>query len=255
MPGFERIDYQEKEAAQAVFDEGGVLFAHGFDTIRQRFHVREFEAVCEERFNSRNCLAVTSGTAALKISLKALGVSQGDEVITQAFNFIATIEAILDCGAKPVIADIDDTLNMDPVDLEKRISPKTKVILPVHMLGVPVRMTEVMEVSNAHGLPVLEDNCESIGASYHGKALGTLGNVGVMSFDHGKMITTGEGGLILSNDEMIARYCREYHDHGHENNPELPRGRDTRKIYGFNHRITELQGAIGKVQLGKLDKM
>ena len=255
MPGFEWIDDQERAAAQSVFDEGGVLFAHGFENMRSRFHVREFEAACEEKFDSRECLAVSSGTAALKIGLRALGVRQGDEVITQAFNFIATIEAILDCGAKPIIADIDDTLNIDPDDLERRITANTKVILPVHMLGVPAHMTEVLAVSHDRGLPVLEDNCESIGARYKGKMLGTLGDVGAMSFDHGKMITTGEGGLVLSNNEVTSRFCREYHDHGHENNPELPRGKDTRSIYGFNYRMTELQGAIGKIQLSKLDKM
>ena len=255
MPGFEWIGEEEKNAVSSIFDEGGVLFAHGFEGMRKHFHVREFESKCCERFGARHALAVTSGTSAIKVALKAVGVRFGDEVITQAFNFIATVEAILDCGAVPVIANVDDTLNMDLEDLKTLITPKTKAILPVHMLGVAAEMKGILKLASEHKLPLVEDNCEAIGGTYSGKALGTLGDVGALSFDQGKMIATGEGGMLLSNNSDIDRYSRHYHDHGHECNPNFPRGRDTHSIYGFNYRMTEMQGAIGKVQLSKLSKM
>ena len=104
-------------------------------------------------------------------------------------------------------------------------------------------------------MPVVEDNCESIGAMYNGQSLGTLGQVGAISFDQGKMLATGEGGMVLTNDATVSKYACEYHDHGHEGNPDRPRGRDTHSIYGFNYRMTEMQGAVGKVQLSKLNRM
>jgi 8-amino-3,8-dideoxy-alpha-D-manno-octulosonate transaminase len=253
MPGFELINEEEKNAVNKLFEDGGVLFPHGFDALRKNYHVREFEELSTKYFNCEHSLAVSSGTAAIKIGLKAIGVKPGDEVITQAFNFIATIEAILDCGAKPVIANVDETLNMDLEDCAQLITDKTKAILPVHMLGVPVDMNRVMEISNHYKIKVLEDNCESVGGKYDDKFLGTIGHCGVFSFDFGKAITTGEGGMVLTNEAKIDKYSREYHDHGHENNPKFPRGKDTKSIFGFNYRMTEMQAVIGKVQLGKLD--
>ena len=255
MPGFEVIDAKERNAVSRLFNESGVLIAHGLDSKRKKFHVREFEKNCSKYFKSNYCLAVSSGTAAIKIGLKALGVKPGDEVITQAFNFIATIEAILDCGAKPIIANVDRSLNMDPISLKKHITKKTKVILPVHMLGVAANMNEIMKIANNHSIKVLEDNCEAVGGKYKKAYLGTIGDIGVFSFDYGKMITTGEGGMILSKNNKLDKYCREYHDHGHQNNPKFPRGKDTKEIFGFNYRMTEMQGAIGKVQLSKLNRM
>ncbi len=255
MPGFERIDNKEKESVSKIFDDGGVLFAHGFDKIRKNYHVREFEEDCKNYFKSKYSVAVSSGTAAIKTALKASGVKRGDEVITQAFNFIATIEAILDCGAIPKICSVNSTLNMDVKSLKKLINKRTKVILPVHMLGVTAEMTKIKKIAKKFNLIVVEDNCEAVGSKYNGTFAGSLSDVGILSFDHGKMITTGEGGLVLSNKESIGKYCREYIDHGHENNKEFPRGRDTKSIYGFNYRMTEIQGAIGKIQLKKLDKM
>ncbi len=252
MPGFEIIDNKEQEAVNQIFEEGGILFAHGFDAMRKSFHVREFEEKSKKAFNAKNALAVSSGTAAIKVALKSIGVLPGDEVITQAFNFIATIEAILDCGAKPIIANVNDSLNMDVKDCETLITKKTKAILPVHMLGVPCDMDSIMELAKKNNLKVLEDNCEAVGAKYDDKYLGLIGDVGAFSFDFGKVITCGEGGLVLTNSSSIDKYAREYHDHGHENNIELPRGRDSRSIYGFNYRMTEMQAAVGKVQLDKL---
>ena len=253
MPGFEIIDDLEKKAIVKLFDEGGILMAHGFDNVRKHFYVREFEDNFKKKIKTNNALAVTSGTAAIKIALKSLGIGLGDEVITQSFNFIATIEAIIDLGAKPIIVNVDNTLNMDFKLIEKLITKKTKAILPVHMLGFSCQMDEIMKISKKYKLPVVEDNCEALGGFYKKKALGSIGHLGIFSFDFGKTITTGEGGMIITNSKKLDKISREYHDHGHENNPKLPRGKDSKSKPGFNYRMTEMQGAIGNVQLKKLN--
>ncbi len=253
MPGFEVLGIEERKAINKLFDEGGILFAHGFTNRRKKYHVREFERELAKKFNSKYSLPVSNGTSAIKIALKSLGVKPQDEVITQSFNFIATVEAIVDLGAKPIICDIDETLNMDIEDLKKKISRKTKAIIPVHMLGASCNMKEITRIAKKYKIPILEDNCEAVGGKYGTRFLGTLGDIGVMSFDFAKIITTGEGGAILTNKKKLYKYCKEYHDHGHQNNSKFPRGNDTSKIAGFNYRITELQGIIGKIQLKKLN--
>ena len=137
MPGFEVINYKEKKAVEKIFEEGGVLFAHGFEKFRKKFHVRDFEKKFSSKVKSKYSLAVSSGTAAIKIALKALGVKPGDEVITQSFNFIATIEAILDIGAIPKIANVDHTLNIDPKEIQKLITSKTKVNISFILAATP----------------------------------------------------------------------------------------------------------------------
>ena len=255
MPGFELIGKEEQFAVQKVFEEGGILFAHGFDALRKKYHVRDFEFESSKFFNAKYCIAVSSGTAGLKCALKAVGIKRGDEVITQAFNFVATIEAIIDCGAKPIICGVDNNLHLDLKDLKKKINKKTKAIIIVHMLGLGGPLKEVYSIAKERNIPLIEDNCEAIGGKIANKFLGTFGDIGVMSFDHGKMIACGEGGMILTNKEKYSNYIRQYTDHGHANNPNLPRGRDERIMAGFNYRMTELQAAVGKVQLSKLDMM
>jgi len=254
MPGFELIGKEEQDALNKIFTEsGGVLFAHGFPAQRNGiYHVREFEKEFANHFKVKHATAVSSGTAALKVALKAVGVQPGDEVITQDFTFIASVEAILDLGAKPVIAAADASLNMDVEDFRRKITPKTKAVMPVHMLGFPANIEAICTIAKEKGIAVIEDNCEATGASFKDTMLGCWGDVGVFSFDFGKIITTGEGGMVVTNNDKIAKYMREYHDHGHENNPSLPRGRDSRTIYGFNFRMTEMQGTVGRVQLKKL---
>ena len=188
MPGFEVIDNLEKKAVNKVFSEGAVFFAHGFQKLRKKYHVREFESHARKKMGSKYSLAVTSGTSATLIALKALGVKRGDEVITQAFNFIATVEAIIECGAKPVIVNIDETYNMCPKELKKAISRRTKAIIPVHMLGISAKMDEIIKIAKNKKIPILEDNCESMGAKYKGKYLACVGEVGVVSFDYGKLL-------------------------------------------------------------------
>ena len=255
MPGFELIGKEEQKAVQEVFEEGGILFSHGFDSLRKRYHVKEFEKKTTEYFKNKYAVAVSSGTAGLKSALKAVGVNSNDEVITQAFNFIGTVEAIVDCGANPIICGVDKNLHIDIDDLKSKISKKTKAIIIVHMLGMGGPINELVSFAKKLKIPIIEDNCEAIGGRLSDNLLGTIGDIGVLSFDHGKMIACGEGGMILTNNKKYYEYLCQYRDHGHENNPNLPRGRDNRIMPGFNYRMTELQAAVGKVQLSKLDFM
>ena len=253
MPGFEVIDEKEKKAISRIFDEGKVFFAHGFDKKRKHYHVREFENKLKTVFSPQmaDALCVSSGTAAIKVALKALGIGKGDNVITQSFNFIATVEAIVDTGASVIFTDIDDTLNMCPMSLESLITKKTKAIIPVHMLGVPADMISINNIGKKFKIPIIEDACEAIGAKVAKKYVGGLSEFGVFSFDFGKMITTGEGGALFSKKKNDGKIARMYHDHGHKNIPDLPRGLDRAGLIGFNYRMTEISGAFGKVQLGK----
>lgn len=253
MPGYELLGSEELDSIKSIFEKKAVLFAHGFDEIRSNYHVREFEDKIKHKFDIKHALCVSSGTAALKIALKALGVSHGDYVITQGFNFIATVEAIHDLGAIPMIVGVDASLNMSAVQLEKAINSKTKAIVAVHMLGVSADIVNIVKIARKYNIPVIEDACEAIGGRYDNKFLGTVADVGVFSFDFGKNITTGEGGAILTNNFQLYDYCRMYHDHGHMNTPGLPRGQDDIAMPGFNYRMTEISGAIGKVQLSRLD--
>jgi len=213
---------------------------------------RQFAAYCGTSYGQ----AVTSGTAALKVALAALGVGPGDEVITQGFTFVATWEAILDIGAIPVFTEVDRTLNMDPADLEKKITEKTRCIIPVHMLGGQARIREIVAIAGKHGIPVLEDTAQAAGGRIDGQHLGTFGECGTFSFDAVKTMTTGEGGMIITANEELWRTMSEYHDHGHDHvvNPGA-RGGEGRRFIGFNYRMMEIQGAIGLAQLAKLDSM
>ena len=255
MPGWEIINHKEKNKILEIFSKSnGVLFAHGFDERRRKiFRVREFEKQVCKYLKVKYCVATTSGTMAQYIAMRALGIKKGDEVITQAFTFVATVEAILALEAEPVIVNIDKSLNMSATDLEKKITKKTKLIIPVPMLGNPCEMSKILKISKKKKIPILEDACESFGSKYNNKFVGTLGDVGVFSLDFGKVITSGEGGLIVSNKKNIINYCREFHDHGHQNNPKKPRGKDTKKIWGLNLRMNEMQAAVGSAQLSKLN--
>jgi len=254
MPGFELIGKEERDAVIEVFDKGGVLFRHSYEALRHdTYKVIDFEREFAKKLNVKYARAVSSGTAALKVALKALGIKPGDEVITQCFTFVATVEAIIDVGAKPVLTEINRTLNMDPSDLELKITKNTKAIIPVHMLGAPCQMDEIMSISKAHGIPILEDTAQALGGEYKGKKLGTIGDIGIFSFDFGKPLTTGEGGMVVTDNALLYKRAKEYSDHGHESNPNFPRGEDTRTTYGFNYNMMELQGAIGLAQLKKLD--
>ncbi|NLA74913.1 MAG: DegT/DnrJ/EryC1/StrS family aminotransferase [Deltaproteobacteria bacterium] len=251
MPGYELIGQEELDEIQKALSKKILLrYEH-----KENSKVLEFERKFAQYCKAGYALAVSSGTAALRVALAALGVGPGDEVITQGFTFIATWEAILDAGAIPVFAEIDNTLCLDPNDLEKKITPRTKAIIPVHMCGSHANIEEIMKVADRHGIPVLEDTAQSTGGWCNGRALGSFGSFGTFSFDAVKTITTGEGGIILTNDKTLYTKASEYSDHGHDHNPNVSRGLEKRSFIGFNFRMMELQGALGVAQLGRLDNI
>jgi len=256
MPGFEVFGEEEKKEINDVL-ETGVLFRYEFSEQRKGIYkVKEFEEKFAAYCGISHGQAVTSGTAALKVALMALGVGPRDEVITQGFTFVATWEAILEVGAIPVFTEVDETLNMDPDDLQRKITPKTKCIIPVHMLGSQANVEAILRIADKYDIPVLEDTAQAAGASIQGKKLGTFGKCGTFSFDSVKTMTTGEGGMIITDDEQLWRNMSEYQDHGHDHIPNPgARGGESRNFIGFNYRMMELQGAMGIAQLAKLDAM
>lgn len=256
MPGHEMLGDEEFAEVEDVFKNGAVFFRRGFDVRRNgRYKVNEFEADFSKMVGSDFALAVSSGTAALRVALAALNIGSGDEVITQSFTFVATVEAIVESGAIPICTQIDSTLNMDPADLELKITPKTKAVIVVHMLGVPADLNRIVEICRSRNIWLIEDVAWGCGGSLGEKRLGSFGDVGCFSFDYAKTITTGEGGMIVTHSREIYERASAWHDHGHENNPNVQRWEDTRSGSGFNCRMMELQGAVGLAQLRKLDSI
>ncbi len=255
MPGYELIDNKEKKEINTLFNKAnGVLFRHSFENIRNNvFKVKEFESLFAKKMNTNYSLAVSSGTAALRVALASINIGKGDEVITQSFTFVATVESIIESGAIPICTEVNKTLNMDPDDLKKKINSKTKAVIVVHMLGTPANMDEIVRICKKNKVYLIEDTAWGCGGSYKNMKLGTLGDIGTYSFDFAKTITTGEGGMLVFKNKKIYNKACAWHDHGHENNPKVPRWEDTRKSSGFNYRMSELQGAIGVAQIKKLD--
>ncbi len=255
MPGFEIFGDEERKEVGDVL-ETGVLFRYGFDAARNgHFKALEFEKKLAQITGSSYSHLCSSGTAALCISLAACGIGAGDEVIVPPFTFVATFEAILNAGAIPVFGEIDETLCLDPDKLEDVITPKTKAVVPVHMCGSMARIDEIKTVCDKKGLILLEDACQSLGASYSGKAIGTFGLAGCFSFDAVKTVTCGEGGGIITDSKDVYEKADQFADHGHDHLGGADRGADDHPIIGTNYRISELNAAVGLAQLNKLDKI
>jgi len=253
MAGAEMIGKEEIKEVMDVL-ETGILMRYGFDKERRGvYKVRQFEEEFAGYCGTGYALGVTSGSAALKVALTALDVGPGDEVLVPCFTFLATYEAVLEVGAVPVMVDIDDTLNLDPQEIERKKTPYTKAVIPVHMCGSAARIDKIMEVARKNKLLVLEDNAQGCGASFQGKKLGSFGEMGCFSFDYVKTVTTGEGGMIITDSLDLYHRAEWYHDHGHDHNPQVSRALEGRTILGFNYRMNELQGALGLAQLHKLD--
>jgi len=252
MPGFELFGKEERKEVQDVLDTG-VLFRYGFDQARKgHWKAKTFEMELAERIGAGYCHLCSSGTAALNIALASCGVGAGDEVIVPPFTFIATIEAVLNAGAVPVFAEIDETLCLDPDAIEAVISPRTKAVLPVHMCGAMARIDEIKERCDQKGLILIEDACQAIGATFEGKALGTFGQMGCFSYDSVKTITCGEGGAVVTDDKSLYTTADAFADHGHDHIGN-DRGLEGHVILGTNFRISELNAAVGLAQLRKLD--
>jgi 8-amino-3,8-dideoxy-alpha-D-manno-octulosonate transaminase len=212
--------------------------------------VAELEAAFAAHMGAARAVAVTSGTAALICGLQGIGVGPGDEVIVPAYTWIASAAAVAAVGGIPVLAEVDETLTLDPADVARKITPYTKAIMPVHMRGAPCRLDELIALARGHGLKVIEDVAQADGASYRGRRLGTLGDVGCFSLQFNKIITAGEGGMVITNDETVWKRALMFHDvvGGLRNN--FPADE---MLWGINFRMPELLAAVALVQLGRLE--
>lgn len=212
-------------------------------------YASRFEAAYREFTGAKYALAVTGGTTALVTALVGLGISTGDEVIIPAYTYIATAAAVLTVGAIPVIAEVDDTLTLDPADFEQKITPLTRCVIPVHMRGLPSQMEEIMAVARRHNLLVLEDVAQANGGEYRGRKLGAIGDAGVFSFQHYKVITSGEGGMVITDSPEVYRRATCKHDSAIRFWKEEE---DWEPFAGENARMCELRAALGYVQFGRM---
>jgi dTDP-4-amino-4,6-dideoxygalactose transaminase len=242
------IGEAEIEAVARVIRKGQLFRYRG----GEGGEVDRFEAGMREKLGCRHFLTVTSGTAALINGLVGLGIGPGDEVILPAYTFMATPEAVLNVGAMPVVAEVDESLLLDVADVARKITPRTKVIIPVHMQGLPCDMEPLLALARSRGLVVLEDACQAVGGSYRGRRLGTWGDAGAFSFNHFKIITCGEGGGLATSDRRVYERALIHHDGGcgfrmHAKELHEP------LFAGNNYRMNEILGAILNEQLARLD--
>lgn len=217
--------------------------------------VEALERAACDALGARYAVATSSGTAALRAGLEALGVGCGDEVIVPALTFIATVNAVVTVGAVPIFAEIDDTLGLDPADVAAKVTTRTAAIIPVHLDNGACDMDPIMEVARQSGVPVLEDTAQAMGMCYKGKALGTIGEIGAFSLQLDKNVTSGEGGLVVTDDEALYLRAACYQDQGGQFVTSSGAGRSRpypEPFVGENLRMTEIAGAMAEVQLGKL---
>ncbi len=213
--------------------------------------VREFEAALAARLGAGHAIAVSSGTAALHLAVRALGLGPGDEVVTSPFSFVASANCILMEGARPVFADIDDaTLNVDPAAMAAAVTRRTRALLPVDAFGLAYDARAVNRIARREGLAVIEDSCEALGATWHGRAAGTLADVGAFGFYPNKQITTGEGGMLVTRSARIAALARSMRNQGRDRASWLVHHR-----LGWNYRLDEMSAALGLAQLSRLDEL
>ena len=253
-PGAYWFGKEEIEAAMEVV-KSGYLFRYGNENdpkfLKKVFTLeKEFARYCGVNY----ALATSSGTSSLIVSAVAAGLNPGDEVIVPAYTFVATYSSIIFQGLVPVLAEIDESLSLSPDDIERRITKHTKAIMPVHMLGNPCDMDRIMAIAKKHNLLVIEDCCQAAGASYKGKKVGTIGDIGAFSLNIFKTINTGDGGLVITRDKDLYEKAFGMHDQGHSpNRTGVEVG--SRKLLGLNFRMNEITAAIALAQLGKLDKI
>jgi perosamine synthetase len=210
----------------------------------------EFEHLITEYVGVKHAVAVSSGTTALHLIVKSLGIGPGDEVLVPSFTFVASANVILYEGATPVFVDIEpDTYNLDPEDLKKKITPRTKAIMVVDVFGHPAEWDEILRIAERYNLRVIDDSCEAIGAEYKGKKLGQFGDAAAFAFYPNKQITTGEGGVIVTNSEEFARLCRSLRNQGRG---EMGAWLEHERL-GYNYRMTEMSAALGISQLKRIE--
>jgi perosamine synthetase len=230
---------EEVEAVKKVF-ESGILV--------QGERIKLFEREFAEYVDVEHAVAMANGTLALDATLRALKLGPGDEVVTSAFSFVASSNCVLFQGAKPVFAEIDPkSFNIEPSDVAEKITAKTKAIIPVHLFGQPAEMDALKEIAEDQRIALVEDAAQSHGAEYKGQKVGGLGSIGCFSFYATKNMTTGEGGMVTTNNKELARKVRLLRNHGET-------GKYHHVILGYNYRMSEASAAVGSVQLKKLDK-
>ncbi len=253
-PGMELIGAEEKQAILEVL-EAGYLFRYGSpDNPAFKAKVYQLEREVAALVGLPYAVAVNSGTTALLVALSGLGVGPGDEVIVPGYTFIASMSSIIYARAIPVLAEVDRTLNLDPEDVHRKVTPRTKAIMAVHMLGNPARLDELKAIADEHGLLLIEDCAQAFGARYKGRYVGSIGNAGTYSFNIFKTITAGDGWMVVTGDELAYRRFFGFHDQGHaplRTGVEVGR----RPFVGLDFRMTELTAAVLLAQLGKLDQI
>jgi len=251
-PGALLYGDEERRAVLEVIDSRSPYRFYGPAPL---FRVQEFEGSFARRMGSSHVLAVTSGTAALIVALKAAGIGPGDKVVVPANTFLATPGAVLAACAVPVFADIDESLNLDPAAIEPVLDRHVKAVLPVHIGGNPCDMDPILEVARRHGLAVIEDVAQSCGCSYRGRPVGTLGDLGAFSLQINKVITSGDGGAVTTDSSRLYERAVRYHDQGMFREREGFLGsKEEEEIFpGQNYRMSELTGAVALAQLGRLD--
>ena len=257
-PGFigpQYFDEQEEKALLEVLESGSPFRYWGPGKPEKVLHFEEhFATHMEARF----ALGVTSGTAALDCAVAGLGIGPGDEVIVPAYTWWSDYTCVVHAGALPVFADIDRTLNIDPKDFARKITPRTKAVIAVHLLGGPCDMDPIMETARRHGVKVLEDGAQCVGGSYRGKKLGSIGDVGIYSFQINKTMTSGEGGALVTSEPVIYERAARFHDMGTIRGLFMDRVGSASRVETFageNFRMSELTGAVLGAQLTKLDTM
>lgn len=246
-PGGQAIDEAEEQAVLEALRAKRLFRFSGPDEDESK--ADRLERAFAASLGVSYALAVTSGTAALICGLQGIGVGPGDEVILPAFTWMASATAVMAVGGIPIIAEIDKSLTLDPADVERKISPHTKAIMPVHMRGAPARVDAIVEIARSRGLQVIEDCAQGNGASYLGRRLGSIGDVGCFSLQFSKIITTGEGGMVTTNDRRIWQRAFMFHDVAASNRLEIG---EEELLWGANFRMAEMPAAIGLVQLERL---
>ena len=253
-PGYYWIgEEEEKELIDLI--RARYLFRYGDEKDPSFKHrVKTLEEEVSGSFGVNHALAVSSGTAALIVAMAAAGIGPGDEVIVPGYTFIASMSSVITCNAVPVLAEVDESLTLDPKDVEGRITPYTKAILPVHMIGNPADLDSLKAIAEKHNLMLLEDTAQAFGGTYKGKRLGTIGLLGTYSFNIFKTINAGDGGMVVTDDENLYRQAFAYHDQGHF---PLRMGVEVgnRAVIGQNFRMTELNAAVLLAQFRKLDRI
>ncbi len=249
-PGGMLIGAEEEEAVLEVLRSKRLFRYYG--PVEGPSKAEDLERAFADHMGARYAVAVTSGTAALICGLQGIGVGPGDEVIVPAYTWIASPLAVAAVGAVPVLAEVDETLTLDPSDAEAKITPFTKAIMPVHMRGLPARMDAIVELARRRDLLVIEDTAQADGASFGSRRLGSIGDVGCFSLQFNKIITCGEGGILITNDEEIWKRGMMHADVAAGSRHNIPR---EEILGGVNYRISELQAAVALVQLGRLDDL